>query len=84
MSKQQSNNTQCAAMHSRLWSKKTHKSDMILPVISLYLLRSNNSMTRTSQLKQNNQTRNTLVLWKNLLPLLQVQNSLEVLVFLEL
>ena len=23
-SKQQSNNTQCAAMHSGLWSKKTH------------------------------------------------------------
>ena len=47
--KQQSNNTQGAETHSRLLSKKTHKSDTILPVISLFLLRSNNSMMQTSQ-----------------------------------
>ena len=41
-------------------------------------------MMQTSQLKCNNQTESTLVLWTILLPLLQVQNSLEVLVFLEL
>ena len=43
MSKQQSKNTQGAAMHSRLLSKKTHLSDMISPVVSLFLLRSKNS-----------------------------------------
>ena len=48
-SKQQSNDTQGAAMHSGLLSKKTRLSDMILPVVSLFLLRSNNSMMQTSQ-----------------------------------
>ena len=38
-------------------------------------------MMRTSQLKCNNQTGSTLVPWTILLPLLQVQNSLEVLAF---
>ena len=38
-------------------------------------------MMQTSQLKCNNQTGSTLVLWTTLLPLLQVQNRLEVLVF---
>ena len=38
-------------------------------------------MMQTSQLKCNNQTGSTLVLQTILLPLLQVQNSLEVLVF---
>ena len=38
-------------------------------------------MTQTSQLKCNNQTGRTLVLQTTLLPLLQVLNSLEVLVF---
>ena len=38
-------------------------------------------MTQTSQLKYNNQTGSTLVLQTALLPLLQVQNRLEVLVF---
>ena len=38
-------------------------------------------MMQTSQLKCNNQTGSTLVLWTILLPLLQVQNSLEGLVF---
>ena len=38
-------------------------------------------MTQTSQLKCNNQTGSTLVLQTTLLPLLQVQNRLEVLVF---
>ena len=47
--KQQSNNTQGAATHSGLLSKKTQKSDTILPVISLFLLRSNNSLMQTSQ-----------------------------------
>ena len=42
--KQQSNNTQCAVTHSGLLSKKTHLSDTILLVVSLFLLRSNNSM----------------------------------------
>ena len=55
--------------------------DMILPVISLYLLRSNNSITQTSSIKCNNQTGSTLVLQTTLLPLLQVLHSLEVLVF---
>ena len=41
-------------------------------------------MTQTLQLKCNNQTGSTLVLRTTLLPLLQVQNRLEVLVFLEL
>ena len=50
-SKHQSHNTQCSVMHSGLWSKKTCPSDMILPVISLYSLRSNNSMMQTLQLK---------------------------------
>ena len=56
---------------------------MILPVISLFLLRSNNSMMQTSQIKCNNhnQTGSTLVLWTTLLPLLQAQNRLEVWVF---
>ena len=39
---------------------------------------------QTLQLKCNNQTERTLVLWTILLPLLQVQNSLEVLVFYQL
>ena len=38
-------------------------------------------MMQTSQIKYNNQTGSTLVLQTTLLPLLQVQNSLEVLVF---
>ena len=38
-------------------------------------------MMQTLQLKCNNQTGSTLVLWTILLQLLQVQNSLEVLVF---
>ena len=38
-------------------------------------------MMRTSQLKHNYRTGSTLVLQTTLLPLLQVQNSLEVLVF---
>ena len=48
-SKWQSNDTQGAATHSRLLSKKTHYSDTISLVISLFLLRSNNSTKRTSQ-----------------------------------
>ena len=43
--KQQSNDTQGTARHSGLWSKKTRKSDKILPVISLFMLGRNNSMT---------------------------------------
>ena len=43
--KQQSNDTQGAVMQNGLLSKKTRESDTILPVISLFLLRSNNSMT---------------------------------------
>ena len=80
-SKQQSNYTQGAAMHSRLLSKTTCESDMIELVISLFSLRSNNSTMQTSQLKRNNQTESTLVLGATLLPLLQALNSLEVLVF---
>ena len=38
-------------------------------------------MMQTLQLKHNNQTASTLVLQTTLLPLLQVLNSLEVLVF---
>ena len=64
-----------------LFSKRFYTTDTILPVVSLYSLRSINSTTQTLQLKHNNQTGSTLVLWTILLPLLQVQNSLEVLVF---
>ena len=64
-----------------LFSKRFYTTDTILPVVFLYSLRSINSATRTLQLKHNNQTGSTLVLWTILLPLLQVQNSLEVLVF---
>ena len=64
------------------WYQEPKCVDMILLVLSLYLLRSNNSMMQTSQLKKhNNQTGSTLVLQTTLLPLLQVLNSLEVLVF---
>ena len=53
-----------------------------LLVISLYLLRSNNSTMRTLQSKKhNNQTGSTVVLQTTLLPLLQVLNGLEVWVF---
>ena len=38
-------------------------------------------MMQTLQLKHNNQRGSTLVLWTTLLPLLQVQKRLEVLVF---
>ena len=41
-------------------------------------------MMQTSQLKCNNQTGSTLVLWTTLLPLLRVQNRFDVLVLLEL
>ena len=41
-------------------------------------------MTQTLEIKCSSQTGSTLVLWTTLLPLLQVQNRLEVLVFLEL
>ena len=76
--------TKIIESYERMFSTKPKKArppDMILPVISLYLLRSNNLMTQTSQLKCNNQAGSTLVLWTILLPLVQVQNSLEVLVF---
>ena len=66
---------------SLLASQVASPSDTILPVISLFSLRSNNSMMQTSQLKCNNRTESTLVFWTTLLPLLQVQNRLEVLVF---
>ena len=49
VSKQQSNDTKGAVMHSRLMSKKTRESDTILLVISLFSLRSNNSMMQTLQ-----------------------------------
>ena len=38
-------------------------------------------MTQILQIETNNQIGSTLVLWTTLLPLLQVQNRLEVLIF---
>ena len=56
-------------------------NDTILPVVSLFSLRSNNSTTRTLQYQCNNQTGKPSGAWTILLPLLQELNSLEVLVF---
>ena len=55
--------------------------DTFLPVVSLFLLRSNNSMTQTSQYQTQQSSRKHSGAPTILLPLLQVLNSLEVLVF---
>ena len=55
--------------------------DTILSVVSLFLLRSNNSTTQTSQQQMQQSNRIHSGAWTILLPLLQVLNSLEVLVF---
>ena len=81
MSKQQSNNTQYAVTHSRLLSKKTHLSDTILPVISLFSLRSNNLITQTLQLKTQQSNRKHSGASENSLT---IQDRLELLVFYEL